>query len=206
MERLLYFAYGSNMLTARLRARCPSAAPLGMAFAEGYRLAFSKPGRDRSGKGHLVRAGRRVRQPGVGGALDAGERDGLDALVGVGLGSGREDAFAVRRADSGQRVTAFAYLASDPQPGLLPYDWYLALIVAGAREHGFDRRRIRTLIGLARMAHVEPQAGGRDEALGLLAAAGIADLAGFFAVEAERLRPRAGSGAARAVADRNAAG
>ena len=180
MKRLLYFAYGSNMLTARLRARCPGAEPLCVGYAEGYRLAFAKRGRDLSGKGHLVRAGRRVRQPGVLFAMDAADRDRLDAVEGLGSGYDRHDAFPVRRADDGRRVTAFVYLASDPEPGLVPYDWYLALIVAGAREHRFDRRRVRALLEVARIADAGPALAARDEAFALLAAAGAsADVAAF---------------------------
>ena len=51
----LYFGYGSNMLTERLRARerCPSAKCIGIAEVTGYALEFSKPGEDGSGKATL---------------------------------------------------------------------------------------------------------------------------------------------------------
>ena len=42
----LYFAYGSNLSSPRLRARVPSARPEGVARLEGQRLALDKPGRD----------------------------------------------------------------------------------------------------------------------------------------------------------------
>jgi len=41
-ETCIYFAYGSNMLTARLQERCSSARPLGTAIARGFVLSFSK--------------------------------------------------------------------------------------------------------------------------------------------------------------------
>ena len=51
-DTFLYFAYGSNMLTRRLRA--PDRAPSAVAVTRGYvtarRLTFHKPGRDGSGK------------------------------------------------------------------------------------------------------------------------------------------------------------
>lgn len=50
-----YFAYGSNMLTERLRARCPSAHPIGTGIAMGFRLNFSKRGEDGSGKAMLTK-------------------------------------------------------------------------------------------------------------------------------------------------------
>ena len=48
-----YFAYGSNMLTARLKARCSGAELVGRAFADGWGIEFSKPGEDGSGKATL---------------------------------------------------------------------------------------------------------------------------------------------------------
>jgi hypothetical protein len=51
-DTFLYFAYGSNMLTRRLRA--PDLAPSAVVVSQGHsivrRLTFCKPGRDRSGK------------------------------------------------------------------------------------------------------------------------------------------------------------
>jgi hypothetical protein len=45
-----YFAYGSNMETARLRERMPSAKPLGVAKLSGHELRFHKRSKDGSGK------------------------------------------------------------------------------------------------------------------------------------------------------------
>ncbi|MGH7298444.1 MAG: gamma-glutamylcyclotransferase family protein [Polyangiaceae bacterium] len=41
MKRALYFAYGSNLSEAQMRARCPDARPAGRAALRGYRLAFA---------------------------------------------------------------------------------------------------------------------------------------------------------------------
>ncbi len=41
MKRTLYFAYGSNLSEAQMRARCPGARPAGRAALHGYRLAFA---------------------------------------------------------------------------------------------------------------------------------------------------------------------
>ena len=53
LERL-YFAYGSNMSSARLRDRIPDAQSIGRAHWPGMRLAFNKVGVDGSGKANLV--------------------------------------------------------------------------------------------------------------------------------------------------------
>ncbi|MDY0002073.1 MAG: gamma-glutamylcyclotransferase family protein [Polyangia bacterium] len=40
MKPVLYFAYGSNLDQAQMRRRCPTAAPIGPATLDGWRLAF----------------------------------------------------------------------------------------------------------------------------------------------------------------------
>lgn len=51
-NKLLYFAYGSNMLSCRLRAPCrtPSSVFLDTGFVEGRKLTFDKVSSDNSGK------------------------------------------------------------------------------------------------------------------------------------------------------------
>ena len=50
-KRIVYFAYGSNMLTARLRERTPSATPIGIGRLTGHVLSWDKRSRaDGSGK------------------------------------------------------------------------------------------------------------------------------------------------------------
>lgn len=135
MKTFFYFGYGSNMMTNRLIARCSSARAKGLAFAEGYRLTFWKPSDDGSGKGHLV-AQQGTCQPGVLFEIRLAEQPDLDDIEGVGRGYRREDHFPVRPAGLGQVVQVTTYLATSPREDLVPYDWYLALIVTGAREHG----------------------------------------------------------------------
>ena len=50
-----YFAYGSNMLSARLRERIASAEVLGAAQLDGYAWCCNKLGRDGTAKANLVR-------------------------------------------------------------------------------------------------------------------------------------------------------
>ncbi|MBS3651946.1 gamma-glutamylcyclotransferase [Pseudaminobacter sp. 19-2017] len=191
MTSFLYFGYGSNMLTARLKARCESTTPVCVASAEGYRLTFAKPSNDGSGKGHLAKAHKRVRQAGVLFEIDMAERGQLDDAEGVGAGYYREDAFPVRRHDTKEIVHAAVYLAQEPDLTRVPYDWYLALIVAGAREHHFDRRRMRELLASKWQPHTKSPWGNRNEALGLLQAAGVGDdLAAYFTAQADIAKPR----------------
>ncbi|RMD60293.1 MAG: gamma-glutamylcyclotransferase, partial [Planctomycetota bacterium] len=55
---MLYFAYGSNMSTPRLRRRVSRAVPVATARLPGCRLAFHKLGADGSGKCDACPAGR----------------------------------------------------------------------------------------------------------------------------------------------------
>ena len=54
MTKFLCYAYGSNMLTERLKARCTSALPVGIAFRRGFAIAFSTRSVDGSGKATLL--------------------------------------------------------------------------------------------------------------------------------------------------------
>lgn len=52
--RVLYFAYGSNMLSERLCSRVPSARVSGRVLLEGWRFAFNKCSKDSSAKANLL--------------------------------------------------------------------------------------------------------------------------------------------------------
>lgn len=133
-----YFAYGSNMLTERLKAddRCPGARVCGCAFAEGTIIEFSKRSvLDGSGKAALSRAAGQ-RTPGVLFKIPNAESSALDRAEGARNGYHRCDAFPVHRSGSDAIVQAVTYLAKSPEANLKPYDWYLALIIAGAQQHG----------------------------------------------------------------------
>lgn len=130
MNLFKYFAYGSNLLTTRLTARCPSARPLGIVCAEGFALDFSKPSIDGSGKATLTPS-EQANVQGVLYEIEVSERSALDRAE---YGYARIDDFTL----AGRTDRATTYIAERPEHGLAPYDWYLALIIAGAREHEFD--------------------------------------------------------------------
>jgi len=144
---LLYFAYGSNMLRERLQARTPSAVSLGPATLQGHALHWHKAGSDGSGKCDIVpdegqgSAGESVVH-GVLYRLALAEKPLLDAAESLGVGYG-ERQLQVRGPDG--PVLAYAYVALGSDPALQPYDWYKALVVAGARQHGLDGGYLRRL-------------------------------------------------------------
>lgn len=133
-QSFLTFAYGSNMPTARLLKRCPSATPLGVAELPGYELRWHKRSSDKSGKCDIVKSdivGTRVY--GVLYQIASTEKTLLDRAEGVGAGYAEID---VQVHFNGTAMMAKAYQATSTGAGLKPYSWYKAFVLAGAKEHG----------------------------------------------------------------------
>lgn len=171
-----YFAYGSNMLTERLTAvnRCPGATVLGPAFADGVIIEFTKPSKDGSGKATLSHAtGQRT--PGILFEIPTAQLRALDCAEGAGHGYDRCDAFPVHRTGNDEIVEAVTYLATSPKPNRKPYDWYLALVIAGAHQHGLGEEH---LAALRRVPYTQDSNESREkrvEAIKALTTAGFAD-------------------------------
>src|SRR5208282_3135763 len=132
-NRFLYFAYGSNMLTQRLRARAPSARVEGTGFLEGRRLTFDKVSKDQSGKCDAEATGNPSDYVcGVLFNIDRAEEKALGEAEGLHKGY-RKDTIDVVTTD-GKR-TAVVYIATEKAPSLRPYDWYKGFVIKGAIEH-----------------------------------------------------------------------
>ena len=137
----LYFAYGSNLLSQRMRERVPSARPRGPARLEGWRLAIDKPGRDGTAKANLRRAvGDAVW--GVVYALDPADWPALDACE---RGYDRIEV-TVLLADTATR--AATYVSSLCSPDRVPSRSYKRCLVQGAREHGLPAHWVALLEAL----------------------------------------------------------
>jgi gamma-glutamylcyclotransferase len=171
MTTIRYFAYGSNMLAERLLARCPSARSISIARAIGFDLSFAKRSTaDGSGKAMLAasdKSGATVH--GVLFNLDTADLSNLDRLEGVGYGYRREDAFEVIVQDD-PPVVAATYMAEPAyvDPNLLPYDWYVNLAIAGARQHRLPSSYIDMLVAISTVADPLPERPSRQDALNLL--------------------------------------
>ncbi len=170
MRSILYFAYGSNMLTERLRVRCGSATPLCTAVADGYALAFSKKGRDGSGKATIVSCSGGDRTCGVLFNLDERELPALDRYEGAGSGYDRVPNLLVRARDNDRRPAVTTYIARpDAIDGSLsPFDWYLGLVAAGARQHALPADYIRKVEAVPSVRDPHVMRATRLEALRLL--------------------------------------
>ena len=136
------------MLERRLQHpdRVPAAVARGIAAAPGFVVRFQKRGRDGSGKCTLAAADDVTEAWGV--LFDIPEQDfeTLDRVEGVHMGGYARRQVSVRRAD-GETLNAQTYIAQEPfiDDTLVPFDWYLGLVVAGAIEHGLPADHVEAL-------------------------------------------------------------
>ncbi|AQS47449.1 hypothetical protein BMG03_06280 [Thioclava nitratireducens] len=157
-----YLAYGSNLLTTRLAARCPAARVIGHAEIPGHSLDFSKRGRDGSAKATITQGDASTR----GVLFEIAESDipALDAAEGAGL---HYEKITLVLEDGAR---AFTYRALQRRDGIAPFEWYLALIRAGRREHG---------LGLDDLAPVVPIPDPEPDRPGFIAAREALERAGY---------------------------
>jgi len=142
-ETFLYFAYGSNMLTRRLRKRTPSAVVIGTGFVGGHRLTFDKVSTDGSGKCNIESTNDPAdRVYGVLFSIEMSEAQNLDEAEGLGSGYQKSGVHVV--SPTGARM-AVTYIADNTNPLLLPYDWYKDFVVRGAIEHKLPAPYVRRL-------------------------------------------------------------
>ena len=171
-----YFAYGSNMLSERLKKRCPSSTKIGLAYAVDRVIEFNKPSVDKSGKATLRwQAGDRT--PGVLFRISIEELEILDAFEGAGKGRGyiRYDQFSVHLAENDKIVNTKTYLASCTKSDLKPYDWYLALVIAGVCKHRLGDTHLKMLRRVPYLPDPNCRRRERCNALDVLAEAGFPD-------------------------------
>jgi hypothetical protein len=129
-----YFAYGSNLLFARLHARTPSIENLGMGKLMNHRLSFTKPGGDGSGKCGIEKVDGEDHVLGVIYRMDRSEKAILDRIEGV--GHGYRDHAARVQGQTGM-IDVFTYYPARLDCELLPYDWYKQFVLAGAVQNRF---------------------------------------------------------------------
>lgn len=139
----LYFAYGSNLLTRRLRERTPSATRVGTGILPGHELKWHMASEDGSGKCDVVPAADPAsRVYGVVYRILTPEKHVLDAAETVGVGYEQK----LAPIDTGDGpMEAWLYYAISRDPAAVPYDWYHAIVVSGAREHGLPASYIEAL-------------------------------------------------------------
>ncbi|MBL9141018.1 MAG: gamma-glutamylcyclotransferase, partial [Phycisphaerae bacterium] len=120
-KSIVNFAYGSNLLTRRIRARAPHARVLSTGTVRGWELRWHMASQDGSGKCDMVRSsGEGGQVLGVLYEVPAEEKRALDAAET--LGHGYAEHLVQVETPSGT-IEAWAYRALVTDPDSVPYDW-----------------------------------------------------------------------------------
>jgi len=136
---ILYFAYGSNMCSARMRKRAPSAMAVGTACLKYHHVVCNKLGQDGTAKANIVPR-QNASTYGVLYGISANEMELLDKEE---TGYRRVEKILLNHL--GQKVCAQTYVAFHLTHQPVTTDWYKSLMVQGATEHGLPDDYIRTL-------------------------------------------------------------
>lgn len=140
-----YLAYGSNLHPLRIIERVSSSRLVGIARLERYDVTFVKRSVDGSAKCNLLFtddvddvAYAAIYQ------ISESQKHLLDKAEGLGHGY-EETTFEMNVNDAA--LSCFAYIAASSHldPALVPYDWYKALVIEGARYHRFPKAYIDRL-------------------------------------------------------------
>jgi len=131
---MLYFSYGSNMSSRRIRYRVPSAKFITIATLHGHDLRFHKRSMDGSAKCDAYETGDDGHSI-IGVVFDIceSEKPMLDTYEGLGHGYEQKTVEVVT--SSGHTIEAMTYYALLIDPLLKPYHWYKQHVLRGAMEH-----------------------------------------------------------------------
>lgn len=153
---MLYFAYGSNMPSARLLARVPSAEHVGTGHLYCHTLCFHKVSVDGSGKCDAFHTGEQCDYViGVIYRINPIHKDELDRIEG--LGWGYEEREVTVKTAAGEEITAFTYCAIKIDPDKKPYLWYKHHVVTGAQEHDLPKEYIDAIRTVETTEDPDPQ-------------------------------------------------
>jgi gamma-glutamylcyclotransferase len=133
-----YFAYGSNMLKARLEERVGLVSPGVTASIRAYRLRFHKKSSDDSGKCNMIYTGSQKDVVyGVVFEISEAQKCKLDQAEGLGCGYDIKE-IPIRLPDGTEKFArAYVAVSSAIDDAVVPYSWYQKLVIAGAEQHNF---------------------------------------------------------------------
>ena len=134
--KLNYFAFGSNLSSARLLRRVPEAAVHSVATLTRHQLCWRKNDRGQSGKCDIEFTDR----PddivyGVIYLMTHDEKLELDVYETAGFGYDHKQVEVTTIC--GQSIEAFTYYALDIDHQQQPFHWYKEHVLRGAQEHDF---------------------------------------------------------------------
>ena len=161
---MLYFSYGSNMSSRRLRKRVPSARCVTVATLVSHRLEFHKIGRDNSAKCNAHETGNQDDLV-IGVVFDIHEQEKAVLDQAEGLGAGYEIKQVIIHADNGIQIQAFTYYATLIDDDLLPYHWYKQHVAAGAMEHNLPEYYQHSIIQVVSIADPDRARATRETAI-----------------------------------------
>lgn len=132
--KLKYFAFGSNLASARLLQRIPAATLHGAAILDGHQLCWRKNDRGQSGKCDIDFTGDpEHRVYGVVYLMTEAEKRQLDVYETSGFGYAHKTVEVTTL--RGDTLEAFTYYALDIDHTQQPFHWYKEHVLRGALEH-----------------------------------------------------------------------
>lgn len=138
----LIFAYGSNMLTSRLKKRARSAEAIDNAMLLDWQVIFNKKGKDGSGKANLLH----IHGSSTWGVLYKILEEELRSLDRSERGYKRKK--ILLQLQDGKKLRADAYFSDDLTDNPVALDSYKRYIVDGAIEHNLPAGYIQYLRSL----------------------------------------------------------
>lgn len=154
------FAFGSNMCAGRMRRRAPSALVVGLATLRGHVLRFNKKSDDGSAKANVVVASAADLVEGIVYEVAAAELPGVDKAEG---GYQRTE-LSVSLGAEERLVWVYVAKPLRVDDRLLPFAWYKALVVRGARTHGLTKSYVASVEAHAEIEDPDAERDGRERA------------------------------------------
>jgi gamma-glutamylcyclotransferase len=145
-----YFAYGSNMLEVRFkhRSRAPSASCIGVGMLRGYQIRFHKMGKDGSAKCNALKT-ENLGDTVYGVVFHVADREMLllDKEEDIGRGGYSRSKVNIEMVNGSREPLVACYFANPKfiDDSLHPFEWYKALVVAGAQEHNLPEEYVQVL-------------------------------------------------------------
>lgn len=144
-SRCRVFAYGSNLAVARIEERIGPVVVVGSGRLDGHALRFHKAGRDGSGKADAFATGNPADVVfGVVYEMTVEAKRKLDRFEGLGADY-LEKSVTIATATGDVAATLYHAHPSRIDPSASPFDWYLQLVLDGARRHGLPESYIERI-------------------------------------------------------------
>ena len=148
------------MFSKRLIKRVPSAKQIGIGKISGYMLTFSKVSTDKSGKATLLKTNN-IKDI-VWGTISTILKEEKHLLSSVEIGY--QEQYVKLLSETNEDVIALAYIADEStlDGSLLPYDWYKACILLGAKENNLPQEYVKYIESISSIVDIDPKRAERE--------------------------------------------